>query len=116
MDMWNLVYEFKTTDWFTDGIWEVRSKPGRDRNASTIIVENPSSWDTHEELPQRKAGHKWRIGHESVATCQTKEFSIFALNLLFFQLNQFVSLFASNDGCNWVVKIYMFWKNLFSVS
>jgi hypothetical protein len=28
--------------------------------------------------------HKWRIGHESVATRQTKELSNFALNFLFF--------------------------------
>jgi hypothetical protein len=27
---------------------------------------------------------KWRIGHESVATCQAKELSNFALNFLFF--------------------------------
>jgi hypothetical protein len=31
-------------------------------------------------------------------------------------LNHFVSLFASNGSCNWVVKIYMLKKkNLFSV-
>jgi hypothetical protein len=28
--------------------------------------------------------HKWRIGHESVETCQTKELSNFALNFLIF--------------------------------
>jgi hypothetical protein len=60
--------------------------------------------------------HKWRNGHESVANCQAKELSNFSLNFLIFQLNQFVSLFSSNGSCNWVVKIYTFWKkNMFSV-
>jgi hypothetical protein len=44
--------------------------------------------------------HEWRIGHESVATCKTKELSNFAFNFQFFQLNRFVSLFASNYSCN----------------
>jgi hypothetical protein len=57
--------------------------------------------------------HKWRFGRESVATCQDRRIVTFRVKFSnFFQLNQFVSLFASNGSCNWVVKIYMFWKNL----
>jgi hypothetical protein len=64
--------------------------------------------------------HKWRIGHESVAiqpsfpqlvrqkNCQISHETF----SFFFQLNQFVSLFASNGSCNWVVKIYIIWKQL----
>jgi hypothetical protein len=61
--------------------------------------------------------HKWRIGHGNKATCQTKEWSNFELNFIyFFHLSQFVSLFASNGTCNWVLKIYMLWKKTCSSS
>jgi hypothetical protein len=49
--------------------------------------------------------HKWRIGHESVATQPTflqlvrQELSNFAL-IFFLQLNQFVPLFECNGSCN----------------
>jgi hypothetical protein len=56
---------------------------------------------------------EFRYSANISATCQTKGLSNFALNFLIFSIWTTCFIICVWGSCNWVVKMYMFWINLF---
>jgi hypothetical protein len=91
--------------------WTMHITNRKGKGVSEVSLIGVQTTYTQGGQPCRQSPHvanwPWKCGNLS-----DKRIVKFRIKFSNFLINHFVSLFSSNGSCNWVVKIYMFWKKL----